>query len=384
MRTMPVAGVMMSINLATSSFCALLVVVSAQGPCGAEDAVDPKLPSLRMVFFTPRNVEPPSNAEERLTQFARYAENFFVTWLTRWGYEPARKRIFQWRPDGNVEVLFAKGDQPADQYKDGSFRPQMIQGLVREHNIPRNGNIWWIFVYLGDPPARFEKYRGAGDSRGGGWAILNYDSSPGEIRLNQDIAAGFHHDVFLKGSIHELGHALGLPHLGPRLKQDLGNSLMGPVTRIWEQHRGPTDRRGHLSEGSAAMLWKHPLFSGTSQDRGVMPTVALTDYQARHDRRKNEIEVRGRLIANRTAHSVVVVDDMDEKPGEYWRRAYVGRIAEDGAFQVTIDEPVPCGGTYRIAFCFDNGIVTGDGKKAGLEGAIERGYGYSGAGYRFE
>jgi hypothetical protein len=366
-----------------SGLCAVLLLAVTQRSCDAADPVDPKLPTLRMVLFTPRNVAPPPNAGERLTQFARYAENFFVNWMTRWDYEPARKQIFQWQSDGSVEVLFAKGDRSADQYTDGSFRPQMIQKLVQEHNIPRNGNIWWIFVYLGDPPARFKNYRGAGDSRGGGWAILNYDSSPGEIHLDREIAAGFHDEIFLKGSIHELGHGLGLPHLGPRLKQDLGNSLMGPVTRIWEQHR-PGDQRGYLTEGSAAMLWKHPLFSGTTKDRNVMPTVALEDYEARHDRGRNQIKIEGRLVSNRAAHSVVIVDDMDEKPGEYWRRAYVGRIAEDGTFQVAVDEPVPCGGTYRIVFCFDNGIVTGDAGKLGLLGAIEKKYRYVGQTYRFD
>jgi hypothetical protein len=132
------------------------------------------------------------------------------------------------------------------------------------------------------------------------------------------------------------------------------------------------------------MLWKHPLFSGTTKDRNVMPTVALRDYRGRHDRGRNQIEIEGRMVSNRAAHSVVIVDDMDEKPGEYWRRAYVGRIAENGTFLVVVDEPVPCGGRYLIVFCFDNGIVTGDAEKLGLPGAIEKTYGYAGQTYRFD
>jgi hypothetical protein len=147
---------------------------------------------------------------------------------------------------------------------------------------------------------------------------------------------------------------------------------------------GPDDRRGYLTEASAAMLWKHPLFSGTSEDRRVKPTVSLRDYRAGYDRRTTEIEVRGRLVSDRTAHSVIVVDDMDEKPGEYWKRAYVDRVEQDGTFHVVIDEPVPCGGTFRIMFCFDNGIVTGDGEKHSIQSAIERPYRYVGQAYRFD
>jgi len=132
------------------------------------------------------------------------------------------------------------------------------------------------------------------------------------------------------------------------------------------------------------MLWKHPIFSGTAKDRRVMPAVQLEQYQARYDRRTRQIEIRGRLVSDRKAHSAIVVDDMDTKPGEYWVRAYVGRVAPTGDFRVVIDEPVPCGGTYRIALCFDNGMVTGDGRKLGLLGAIEKPYRYVRQTYRFE
>jgi hypothetical protein len=367
---------------------ALLLLASAvmagSQPLFADDQPDPDVPTLRMVLFTPRDVTPPGNAVERLTQVARYTEAFFSGWMTRWGYEPGREHIFQWQADGNVEVLFAKGDRRASQYTDGSFRPQMVQQLVREHSIAQNENIWWIWVYVGDPPARFEFFRGSGNSKQGGWAVMNYDSSPGTIDPDVDLAAGFHRDFMLKGCIHELGHGFGLPHWGPRLKQDLGNTLMGPVTRIWEDHMGPDDRRGYLCAGSAAMLWKHPLFSGKTKDRGRMPNVTLSDYQARHDRRRQVVNVQGRVTSDVPAHSVIVVDDMDNKPGEYWRRAYVSRLEEDGTFDVVVDELVPGGGKQLVIFCFENGIVTGDGKTHGLPGAIEKPYRYVRETYQFE
>ena len=361
----------------------VMLLVGGGGVIRADD-VDERLPSLRVVLFTPKDVSPPEDAVERLTEIATYTERFFVDWMTHCEYEPARKTMFQWEPNGDVEVLFAQGDRPAAEYTDGSFRPQMVQQLVRRHQIPRNANIWWTFVYLGDPPARYSNFRGAGNPIQGGWALANYDSSSGEILVSRDIAAGFHHDIALKGTIHELGHGLGLPHLGPRIRRDLGNSLMGPINNIWARYRGPQDRRGYLTEASAAMLWKHPLFSGTTEDRNVKPVLELHDYQAEHDRRGQQITVTGRLAANRAAHSVIVVDDMDDKPGEYWKRAYVGRIDGDGKFSVTLDELVPSGGTFRIVFCFDNGIVTGDGDKQGLVGAIEKTYQYVRRTYQFD
>lgn len=364
---------------------AVLVLLASPESCQAQQGQpDPNLPSLRIIFFTPADVDPPKNAQERLTQVAKYTENFFVTWMTKWKYEPTRKKIFQWQPDGNVEVLFAKGKQKADFYKDGSFRPRMVQQLAAKHNIPRNGNINWVFVYKGPPPAKYTNYKGAGNSKQGGWAMANYLSTDGEIRIGKDIAEGFHDDFTLKGVIHELGHGFGLPHLGPRLKRDAGNSLMGPITRIWEKFRGPKDRRGYLTEASAAMLWKHPIFSGTSKNRNVMPTLKLAGYRARFDRKSKTINVSGKLDSESTAHSVIVVDDMDNKPGEYWKRAYVSRLKPDGSFNVSVDEPVPSGGKFRIVFCFNNGIVTGTGKGHGLNADIQKPYRYVRQSYVFD
>ena len=36
-------------------------------------------------------------------------------------------------------------------------------------------------------------------------------------------------NMAIKGTIHEFGHALGLPHIGPRPGRKLGNTLMGPI-----------------------------------------------------------------------------------------------------------------------------------------------------------
>lgn len=73
-----------------------------------------------------------------------------------------------------------------------------------------------------------------------------------------------------KASIHELGHAFGLPHIGPLQADDLGNSLMGPVIRAYRS-RHPNEQRVYLTRASGAMLWKHPLFSGTTKDRDITP-----------------------------------------------------------------------------------------------------------------
>jgi hypothetical protein len=85
------------------------------------------------------------------------------------------------------------------------------------------------------------------------------------------------------------------------------------------------------------------------------------------------------------AHSVVVIDDLGKPEDEYWYRSHVGRIAADGTFRVAIDRPAPADGHFRVLFCFDNGIVTGDGAGVVFDdrGDIRKSYRFRDGSYRF-
>ena len=132
-----------------------------------------------------------------------------------------------------ISVLHVTGDLPAagGKYRKKWISRQVLGKLQSEHKIETAGNLFWIFVYIGDPPSKHDNYRGSGNSKDGGWAVLNYTNLPGTIPLDREVAAGFHDKVFLKGCIHEFGHALGLPHIGPKVELRRGNWLMGPVAR---------------------------------------------------------------------------------------------------------------------------------------------------------
>ena len=168
--------------------------------------------------------------------------------------------------------------------------------------------------YVGDRPQRFSDWRGVGCARDGGSAIVNYDTIPGEIRPDLGLEMGFNSEYFLKGTVHELGHALGLSHIGPDPSLDLGNSLMGPNVNVYVERKHPNADQVYLTEASAAMLWKHPVFSGTTKDRQRQPSVKLVDYKPTYSRASNRITLAGKLVSDMPAHSVVVFDDLGQ-PG---------------------------------------------------------------------
>ena len=324
---------------------------------------EPPPPTVRVVFFTPSDLAVPAGAGARLTKIADSAERFLFDGMKRLGYPPAVKNLFRRGADGSVEVLYVKGDQPVSsgKYARPDYAGDVIQRATRQYRVAGDGHLWWIFIYVGDRPTRFNDWRGSGSSLDGGWAMVNYDTIPGEIRPDIGLVEGFNAQYFLKGTIHELGHAFGLPHIGPDLSLGLGNSLMGPNNSVYAERKYARADQVYLTESSAAMLWKHPTFSVTAKDRTLQPNMKLVDYKAKYSRAEDRVTIAGKLVADQPAHSVVVLDDRGQPNDDYWCRGYAARIAPDGTFKVEIDKPAKTDGHFRIVFCFENGMVTGDG-----------------------
>jgi Tol biopolymer transport system component/predicted Zn-dependent protease len=348
---------------------------------------EPPPPAVRIILFTPSDLEPPAQVPRRLTQIVDAAERFLFDGMRRWRYPPAVARLFRRNSDGTVEVVYVKGDRPTSDayYTKASCEAEAREKAERQLKIEGEGHIWWVFLYVGDRPKRFSGWQGGGCSRDGGGAIVNYDTIPGEIRPDLNPATGFNAEYFLKGTIHELGHAFGLPHIGPDLTLGLGNSLMGPNNDVYAGRNYPKADQVYLTEASAAMLWKHPVFSGSTKDRQSQPTVKLVDYKAAYSRPSNQITLAGKVVADMPAHSIVVLDDLGKPEDDYWYRSHVGRISPDGGFRVVIDHPARVNGHFLIVFCFENGIVTGDG--AGIvhadHGEIRKSYRFRDRSYLF-
>jgi len=165
----------------------------------------------------------------------------------------------------------------------------------------------------------------------------------------------------------------------------MGNSLIGANGSVYIERKHPNADKVYLTEDSAATLWKHPVFSGTTKDRQRQPSVKLLDYKASYSRASNRVTLAGKLVSDMPAHSVIVLDDLGNSADVYWYKSHVGRIAPDGTFVVAVDHPAQADGHFRFVFCFDNGIVTGDG--AGVDfndrGEIPKRYRFRDGTYRF-
>jgi hypothetical protein len=346
-------------------------------------ADDQAVCQVHVILFVPADVKPPSNPQVRIDQIVTYAEAFFKRELKRWGHDHAVSPFHRTK-EGKVEVMMVRGKQKLSEYKPVEVRVEVMDTLRRQKKIEGPKQVWWIMVYPGPPPAKFAGFLGGFGPQIGGWAVCNLDTSPGKIEVTTLLGADFLEKIALKGMLHELGHAFGLPHVGPLRRDDAGNTLMGPTHANYRRVMPRPEDRVYLSEAEAAMLARHPAFRGGPDDRGPLPRVETEGLRYVVDATKKSMTIRGTVRGSKRASYALVADESEARPGEYWTKTYVGKVGADGAFEVVLSEPYESRGTLRLWFVFEDGAMTGDGKSRGRESGVPKAYTFSNGQWSFQ
>ncbi|WP_171189313.1 hypothetical protein [Alienimonas chondri] len=373
-----------------------LVIVATLAVGSAAPAADPPpkaqrldAAKVRIVLFCPNGVRPPVDYQSGLDRLADYTDAFILSGLKRWGHEPGVKSLFvrvdeNGRPTddgtGSVEVLGVIGEHGVDRYTKPDTHKEAVASAMRHFDLPAKGDLWWVLVYHGDPPTRFSDFRGGNSPQFGGWSIANYDSRLPRLRKTMPICAGLGDEMALKGMVHELGHAFGLPHIGPKAapRRRHDNTLMGPNNFNYKRVAGRAVQNGHLSEASAAMLAVHPVVRGVPLSEWNLPTVKVADLALRPTATGNGFALAGTVRAvGAKPINAVLGDHPDSLPGEYWAKHYVAPVGDDGRFELPVTEAAESDGELRLWFTFPGGETTGNGRWRGANGAVKIPYRYA-------
>lgn len=350
--------------------CALLTLM-----CGPSVGAEAK---IRVVFFTPKDVEPPENIKERMRQVVDYGQAYYTKWLKRWRYEPETVLPVDRDEEGYPVIYFVKGGRTAASgaYDKVGYQGKVRDAAIKQYKLPREGSTWWIFVY-GSNLRASRGWGGHADRGGNGYTLLVWNDVDGDISLEDKLCSGAADLLNLKGYLHELAHTMSLPHFGPHEKLDLGMSLMGPNSRTYRRAKKNREERVYITPAVTAIIWKQPQMTGRFDPKPKMPTIEVSDFVAKYDARRNRFLFTGKLTADVAAHSVVGLDLPEKGATDYWRKSYASKLQEDGTFELAADELSPSNGMMKLVFCFENGIFTGTGKGIGFKYAAEIPYVYN-------
>ncbi len=341
----------------------ILPILLAALPVTAEESNDRV---ARIVLFAAEEAKVPENYQARLGSLAVRTEKFFEDGMKQWERPAERSEIFARNEAGEIVVTLVRGKLLNANGRAAlpELQRKAVTGASQQLKLnPQAKTIWWIF-YLYPGVKGFQ-----GGARGtGGLAVNAFPENTENVDPSWELASEPMVVDALKGTIHEFGHALGLPHIGPRPGLDLGNSLMGPINKSYWGKTGTDDERVYLNEACAALLDHHPVFQAKQTAEPDMPDKLEVAGLSASRLDDGSIQVQGTLKSSINADTVVAVDSSRHQFGDYWARSYTGRIdPETGVFQITISEPFESG-TLHLGFCLENGINT-DGQKVFQRGS---------------
>ena len=243
----------------------------------AENAIDSP-GEVVVVYFTPRDRQPAQDHVTRLRRIVEETASFYTHELDRHGL--ADRKLNVRRDDqGRVMVIDVVGANDDRNYgkPDGRKIRDEVVPVLRAQNINPDASVILLFCNLMDYDPVTSKishhspyYGGGTHLAGTAWQcdspILDplrlTDSTPLLDGQYGRITIGRHNSIFIGGVIHELGHALSLPHC--RQRQDeasRGTALMGSGNRTYgEQLRGE-GLGTFLTQAHALRLAAHPVFN---------------------------------------------------------------------------------------------------------------------------
>lgn len=231
-----------------------------------------------VVYFTPKDRQPAAEHVARIRRITEETASFYERELDRHGF--ANRTMNVRRDDQGqvmvVDVVGANNDRDYGKPDGRKIRGEVIP-VLRGQGINPDASVILLFCNLMDYDPVASKishhspyYGGGSHLSGTAWQCDSPILDP--LRLTDatplldgeygKITIGRHNSIFIGGVIHELGHALSLPHCRQRKDESrLGTALMGSGNRTYgEQLRGE-GLGTFLTQAHALRLAAHPVFN---------------------------------------------------------------------------------------------------------------------------
>lgn len=253
---------------------------------------------MHIVYWTPSDREPASRYRERLSKIFVAVREFYAREMERNGFGRRTVKLIN-DTDGLLKIHLVRGAQPYSHYNVESgheIRSECVP-VLREAGLDASKETIVIFCNMANwddekrTMSQNSPYYASGTSWSGtAWQV---DSPLLDLNLLEEkqpfledkqyrrISVGRYNSIFIGGVIHELGHALSMPHNRERPDQSAlwGTALMGSGNRTYGEDLRGEGRGTFLTLGEAMRLASHPIFCGSVKGFRGEPNAKIDDVK---------------------------------------------------------------------------------------------------------
>lgn len=252
--------------------------------------------TMKVVYWTPADRDPAPGYRERLSRVMLEVRDFYLGEMKRLGLGE-RTIGLEMVDETSVKIHVVKGGNPYAEYQVDSgraIRDECRQPLAEAGiDIDKETVVLFCNMSNWDPEKKRmtqnSPYYASGNwMHGCAWQVDSPLLDPALLAETRkmlsdgqygQISHGRYNSIFIGGVIHELGHALGLPHCGEceANRKTFGTALMGWGNRTFGEERRGEGPGTFLELAHALKLASHPQFSRSLKGFGEASTRTLSE-----------------------------------------------------------------------------------------------------------
>lgn len=322
---------------------------------------------LYVAYFCPADRDPLPGYRERIGRIMDQVQAFYRDGMEANGYGPVTFSLER-DAEGQLVVHLARGEHEAVYYdpgRGGEVRSVVGDELARAGiDIERETVVIFqnlILVEDGELRPNCPYYGGGGHVSGTAWVtdheLLDTenltDTESFLLDRGRRMSVGRYNTIMQGGVAHELGHALGLPHVTANgAEAPRGTALMGSGNYTYFEELRGEGKGSFLTAASSLVLASHPLFRHSDDLRDAPVDCELVELGCTHE--DGAMEVRGRVASSLPTYGVVAYND-PEGGQDYNSLSWVAEVAADGSFTVPVRDLTPGVWELRLRFMHTNG-----------------------------